>query len=159
MTIFAVNIPHGLHTGDANMADIQEIRRTNLRRLVSEHEGMNALAKKLGLSKGAYISQLLTNPPVRSISEKTCRKWEAALGLSPGWMDGQSRAYGAKTGPIDSGLLSQAIAAVTEALKDAGVELPPGRFADLVALQYSDALPSGKVDIARLQTIVGLLRR
>ena len=58
------------------MADINEVRRSNLRRLVEENEGMNNLARRLGLTKGAYISQLLTDPPVRTISEKSARKWE-----------------------------------------------------------------------------------
>jgi hypothetical protein len=147
------------YTRGNDMADTQETRRRNLRRLVSEHGGMNKLAARLGLSKGAYISQLLTDPPVRTISEKTCRKFEVALGLSTGWMDGQPRPYGTGKAPaLDTALLAQTIAAVTDVLKLAGVTLPPARFADLVALQYEDALPTGRVDKGRIGAIVGLLK-
>jgi hypothetical protein len=143
------------------MADVQEVRRTNLRHLVTEHEGMGKLAKKLGLAKGAYISQLLTEPPVRTISEKSVRKWEKILSLPEGWMDGEPRRYGGQaTGAtINTALLTQVISAVTEALKAAKVDLPTAKVSDLVALSYSDALALGRVDTDRLQTLVGLLKR
>lgn len=142
------------------MASTQETRRINLKRLISEHEGMNNLARKLGLTKGAYLSQLLSNPPIRELSEKTCRRWEVLLKLPEGWMDGQPKAYAApgKEQPLDTVLLTKTLVAVTEALKEAKVSLSPQRLADLVAMQYADAVTTGLVDKGRIGTIVGLLK-
>lgn len=140
------------------MADIKEVRRQQLRRLVSEHEGMNSLARKLGLAKGAYISQLLTNPPTRDISEKTARKWEKMLRLSDGWLDGVGAAP-VNGSALNSELLAQVLAAVTDALKDAKVTLAPKQLAELVTMQYADALSAGRLDTSRIHLVVGLLKR
>lgn len=138
--------------------DTQQIRRMNLRRLVAEHEGMNSLARALGLTKGAYISQLLTEPPVRTVSEKTARAWEKKLGLPEGWMDGAAQSTPAAT-TIDSTILAQVLTEVSEALRSARVALTPAQTAELVAMQYSDAHAAGRVDVSRVKAIVGLLRR
>ena len=142
------------------MADIKEIRRQQLRKLVSEHEGMNALARKLGLKKGAYISQLLTNPPLRDISEKTARKWEKALRLPEGWLDRAPPAAVSNNGStLNSELLAQVLAGVNEALRMAKITLSPNQLSDLVVMQYADALPTGRVNQERIQKLVGLLKR
>lgn len=142
------------------MADTQETRRLNLRRLVTEHEGMTKLAARLGLKAPAYISQLLADPPYREITEKTARKWEKVLGLPEGHMDGPPRAYGAaRAEPLNAALLAQTIEVVTEALAAAKVMLTPAKLGELVAMQYGDALATGKVDAARVQTIVSLIKR
>lgn len=111
-----------------DMATVQDVRRSNLRRLVSEYEGMTNLAHKLGLTKGAYISQLLTDPPVRSVSEKTARKWEAQLKLPEGWLDGQPKAQGAPP-PVNVALLAQSMAAVDEGGPLAGADRGAGGHA------------------------------
>lgn len=144
------------------MVDAQEMRRLNLRRLVSEHEGMNNLARKLGLSKGAYISQLLSEPGTphaRSLSEKTARKWEKQLGLPPGWLDGKGPEVGSPAATVDTGLLSAVIETVTEHLNKAKITLSAPQLADLVSMQYTDAAPSGQVDPDRIRRIVGLMKR
>lgn len=147
------------------MADIKEVRRQQLRRLVSEHEGMNNLARKLGFSKGAYISQLLTNPPHRDISEKTVRKWEKQLKLPDGWFDRAATpsvtapANGSASVTLNSELLASVVAEVNEALRLAKVNLAPMQFADLVTMQYADALPAGRVNPDRIHKLVGLLKR
>ena len=141
------------------MADIQEIRRQHLRTLVSEHEGMNSLARRLGLTKGAYISQLLTTPPVRVISEKTARKWEKQLRLPEGWLDGAAGAPPLGGGALNSELLAQVLGGVMAALKVAKVSLTPSQLSDLVAMQYADALTAGRIDTARIQRLVSLLKR
>lgn len=135
------------------MPDIAEIRRRNLRRLVTEHEGMNNLARKLGLTKGAYISQLLTDPPMRQISEKTARKWEKTLRLPQGWLDGGGQRS------VDTGLLEQVLTAVLDALKAARVDLPPAGLAQLLVMQYTDAVSGGGLDEERIRNFVKLLRR
>lgn len=138
--------------------DTQQIRRVNLRKLVSEYDGMNSLARALGLARGAYISQLLSEPATRTISEKTARAWEEKLGKPKGWMDGVADTTAARPA-VDAALLAQTIAAVDGALKGAKVSLAPAQFADLVALGYTDAISSGRVDANRIGMIVSLIRR
>ncbi len=140
--------------------DVAATRRANLRKLVGEYEGMNNLARKLGLTKGAYISQLLTDPPLRTISEKTARKWEKQLELSAGWLDGQPKGKTSAAAPaIDADLLERVLTAVLEELKKAGVTLVPARLSELVTMQYTDSVASGVADQARIRKIVGLFKR
>ena len=141
------------------MADIKEVRRQQLRRLVNEHEGMNNLARKLGLAKGAYISQLLTNPPVREISEKTARKWEKQLRLPEGWLDRATTAAPSPGVALNTELLAQVMSEVNEALRLARVTLSSAQLADLVTMQYADSAAAGRVDPERIQRLVGLLKR
>ena len=142
------------------MADINEIRRANLKKLVLDNEGMANLGRKLGMAKGAYLWQIIAEPPVRYLSEKTARKWERKLHLEEGWLD---RDPGVKPPPVpqavNATLLVQAITAVGEALKHAKLTLAPIQQADLITMQYTDALATGRVDSDRLQRIVDLIRR
>lgn len=141
--------------------EISEIRRMNLRRLVSEHGGMGHLARKLGLTRGSYISQMLMDPPVRPISEKVVRKWESLLRLPTGWFDGQPRANAGATHPaqVDAPVLTAVLSEVLDALRAAKINLSPAGISELVALHYSDAVSSGRVDPDRIRRIVGLIRR
>ena len=138
------------------MPDIAEIRRRNLRRLVTEHEGMNNLARTLGLVRGAYISQLLTDPPVRLLSEKTARKWEKQLRLPEGWLDADTKS--APASALDQALLERVITELFSALHTAKVQLKPAKLADLIVMQYADAVALGRFERARVQKIVGLFR-
>lgn len=136
---------------------MNDVRRANLRKLVTKYEGMNGLARALGLGRGAYISQLLMQNPIRVISEKTARKWEAQLGLASGWLDSNPEEKKAPS-TLDTALLSQTIEAVLDGLKGAKANLPAARVADLIAMQYADAVPTGQVDLARLNIILALLK-
>ena len=135
--------------------DIAEIRRRNLRRLVNDHEGMNNLARKLGLTKGAYISQLLSNPPLRQISEKTARKWEKQLRLPEGWLDATKST---PASGLDHGLLERVITEVLSALDTAKIQLKPAKLAELIVMQYTDAVVLGRVERGRVLKIVGFLK-
>jgi hypothetical protein len=132
------------------LADTKEIRRQQLRRLVNEHDGMNNLGRKLGFKKGAYISQLLTSPPSRELSEKTARKWERALRLPVGWFDAPPAVQ-----PINVNLLAQALADVLEAFEAAPMSPSPKQIAELVSRQYSVALRRGKADRVRIRKLLG----
>lgn len=61
-----------------------DIRKKNLKMLVSKHGSQEALAHTLGVTPG-YISQMLNK--TRPITEKTTQKWEEKLGLPPRWFD------------------------------------------------------------------------
>ena len=138
-------------------SEVQEARRRRLRQLVHEHEGMNALARRLGMGRGAYISQLLKEPPLRPITEKTARRFEKELNKPAGWMDGVDPQA---PQPIKQELLSAIIAQVIEALEVAKINLPAPRLADLISMIYADAVTAGgKVDSARLSALVRLIKR
>lgn len=64
------------------------IRRSNLRRLLAQWPGgATALAKKLGHSNPSFISQIAGKNPTRTMSEKMAKDIEAAINLTPGWLD------------------------------------------------------------------------
>lgn len=140
------------------MDTIHETRRQNLRKLVAEHEGMNNLARKLGLTKGSYISQMLTTPANRTLSEKTARKWERALKLPDGWLD---RPVGTAPtlGSTNDVLLAQVVAAVQEEIHQQKVSFGASQLGEFIALQYKDALAAKTVDRNRIRAIVALFKK
>lgn len=144
------------------MTDIVDVRRQNIRLLVAEYEGMNALARKIGLTKGSYISQMLTDPPNRNPGEKTMRKWEVALKLPSGWLDQPHDAYGTpipKVEGFNAELFKGVLAAVLERLQAERVVLSAAQVAELVTMQYQDDARNGRVDLAKIDRLIGLLKR
>lgn len=106
-----------------------EIRCKNLRTLVKIHGGQSALAKKLGLKKGAYISQILSQHPTRTLSEKTTRKWETKLKLPDGWL---SNPANTPLGMSIKGSLSEnLVLAVVATLKEVNIALSQSQVASL----------------------------
>lgn len=146
------------------MSDVKEVRRANLRRLVLEHEGMNTLARKLGMNKGAYISQLLSDPPIRPITEKTARKWEKALSLPEFWFDAKNQIAPAAApqqvvvAATNGKLLNEVVTQVLTELKVRS-ELTPAEVADLIEMVYQDSVPAGRVDAEKLKKLVALIKR
>lgn len=68
-------------------ADVMAVRRANLTALVQRYETRKNLGQALGHTNGSFISQLLSDPPKRVMSEKVARRIESQLGLAPGFMD------------------------------------------------------------------------
>lgn len=68
------------------MQNINDIRRQNLRHAIDTHGGPSEFARltKINLS---YLVQMTGPNPIRSVTEKTARKCEIALGLPEGTMD------------------------------------------------------------------------
>jgi len=64
--------------------EIREIRKNNLNTLLVNYDSKERFAEALGI-KASYLYQLLTG--LRPISEKTARKFEAALRLPHNWLD------------------------------------------------------------------------
>ena len=84
------------------------------------------------------------------------------LRLPEGWLDGAANngnPAGSAGVAINSELLAQVMLEVTEALKGAKVTITNAQLSELVAMQYADAAPTGRVDPARIQRLVGLLKR
>ncbi|HRX62780.1 MAG TPA: helix-turn-helix transcriptional regulator [Candidatus Competibacter sp.] len=78
--------------------DIAVIRLHNLRRLVSRHDTQQEFAAAAGIS-GQYLNQLLMGR--RNLGEKTARKIERALRLTPGELDADGTSAAAMALPVD----------------------------------------------------------
>lgn len=69
-----------------NYTNILRTRAANVRYLMTEHTPV-VLAQKLGLKNAAYLRQITSAEPIKTLSEKNARRWEMILGLSNGWFD------------------------------------------------------------------------
>lgn len=138
--------------------DVQEIRRKNLRALLTQWGGPTALAKRLKHSGPSYLSQLVSG--VRPITEKNARKIEERTGLSKGWLDREDGTAHASVVAIDvdTSLVTSAIIAVGTAAEEDKVHLTPEKLGDMVALVYEAAKGSNEVDPAYARKIVRLLK-
>lgn len=137
---------------------LDEIRRANLRTVISEIGGVAALATKIGAS-ASQVSQWVHAAPdsktgkPRGMSHDTCRRIEVAGGKPRGWMDTDpalvvhlSGANVTQGATVTSGAIQQAPAPrppdLAEALPvvlDALAGLTPGRWAMVRA--RLDSLP------------------
>jgi hypothetical protein len=83
------------------LKSIHDTRRENLRALIDRRFGgsQTQLAQAVGLGQPSFVSRLLTeNEGTRkNIGNRLARRVEAALGLSPNWLD--TPEAGASTGP------------------------------------------------------------
>ena len=128
-------------------ANVNETRLANLRRLIQEHNGPSALAKKLGYTNASFIVQMTGPNPMRSVTEKTARSFEKKLGLPTGALD-QPQAQEAPTMPAASAQMPLAvdvIRLVGRVLEDEGVNLPPVKFADLVAFALTESVEQQRI--------------
>lgn len=69
-----------------NLSSLAAVRRENLRRLADQH-GATVIAKALGYSSVAFLSQMIGPNPSRTVTERTVRAVERAMGLEPGVLD------------------------------------------------------------------------
>lgn len=136
--------------------DVATLRVANLRLLVEQWGGPTTLAKKLQLSGPSYLSQLVSDPPNRPITEKTARSFEEKLDLPLGWMD-QENAHEGRT--ISDTLISKVVMAVGAALEEAGTALSSRKFADLVSLVYDQAKRDGGPDESYIDRLVKLVSK
>lgn len=139
------------------MADIQALRKRNLRALIKQWEGPTNLAKKLRYSGPSYLSQMIG--PAKPITEKTARFIEQELDLPAGWMDIDHAARTGQYPRLDTSLINRAICAVSAALQDAGIQLSPTRMALLVELVYENATEHGAVDDGYVARLVKLIAK
>jgi hypothetical protein len=137
------------------MPNVYEIRRDNLRKLIAQWDGPGNLGKKLGYSNASYLVQLAGPHPTRDIYERTARKIEAALDMPTGSMDGKTTA---KAPTINTTLIHDVVQYVGMALRDVGVQLHPGKFADLVSVIYQDAETHGAIRPEFAKTVIQLTR-
>lgn len=137
------------------MKSVYEIRRENLRKLMTEWGGPTSLAKKLGHANGSYIAQLAGPHPSREVSEKVAREIESKLGLPTAWMDHDHDGRGRR---IDDQALGECVRAVAAAIRDEGLRPDPDTYANLVSLTYEQAKLTGKIDESYIKKLVRLTK-
>ena len=64
-----------------------ETRRDNLRAVVAARGGATVVATELGFASTSPLSQLTGPTPSRTVSERSARRFEKALGLPIGYLD------------------------------------------------------------------------
>ena len=126
------------------ISDIKNIRRDNVRKLMTERGGPLVLAKRLGYRNSSFLIQLAGPNPTREISERTARAIEQALDLPNLWLD-EAHATPAtrQAEEVNTDVVSSAIRICAEVCEEFGIALKPVKFADLVVLAYSDAASNG----------------
>jgi transcriptional regulator with XRE-family HTH domain len=135
--------------------DIGKVRRANLRRLVEQHRGPAAFAKRVGFKSGpSYVGQLLKG--ARPITEKTARKIEEELGLPEWSLDALPGEPPPFTG-TDRTLIAAVIRALGDALEQSELKVGAAKFAELAALAYEHSHAGGRVDQAYIQNLIKLL--
>lgn len=137
------------------MKSVYDLRRDNLRALMTQWGGPTSLAKKLGHANGSYIAQLAGPNPSRDVSEKVAREMEGKLGLPIGWFDQEHPGNGRQ---IDDDTLAACVRAVAAEIRDVGHNPSPDVYANLVGLAYEHARLVGRVDEPFIKRIVGLTK-
>ena len=119
---------------------LHQVRRANLRTLIAR-DGASQLAFKLGHRSGSFLAQLAGPRPTRAISEKLARAFEEALQLPVGWLDDEGHQMPAPA--LDDVLLAACCTELTGALDSIKRRLPPTRYAEVLAILYSQAARVG----------------
>lgn len=122
-----------------------EIRRERLRSLI-EQSSVSKLSSQLGYRQPSFLSQMAGPNPTREITEKTARSFEKKLGLPNGALDlPLDSAAPASAAPArsDTALVADVIRMVGSIAAGEQVDLPPLKFADVVALAYVDTMEHG----------------
>lgn len=132
-----------------------KVRRDNLRKLIQQHGGPTALARKLGYKNAAFLVTVGGPNPTRSVTERNARSIESKLGLPPRSLDAVG-ANPAPEGSVSTELIRESVRCVAEHVNAVGVKLTPAKFADLVVFVYLDALDKGAPSDGVIQRAVQL---
>lgn len=154
-----------------------EIRRENLRLLMKQHHGPKNFAAVLGYKNGSFLVQMAGPNPTRPVTENTARTIEEKLGFPPGTMDEPMaaadpprhnvvvRSAGQLASPVapvvgaDMPLVADVVRLVGQVAEAEKVALPPVKYADLVALAWSDAMEhSGKAREDYVKQLIKLVK-
>jgi hypothetical protein len=144
------------------MNKLVDIRRENGRRVIEQH-GATKIAQLLGHASPSMMSQVFGPRPRRNPTEDLMRRIEGVLNLPIGSLDvpaGQiapSAPVAVSAGDVDT--VAMVIRLVGEMLEKDGVAVAPRRFADAVALIYTDAMEhGGKPREHHVQQVARLLK-
>ena len=128
-----------------------DIRRERLRELIEKH-GAGKLAGMLGYRQPSFLSQMAGPNPNRPITEKTARNYERKLNLPEGYLDTPPESkdhHEADRGHVpsvgaDTSLVADVVRLVGSICQNESVNLPPIKFADVVALAIVDTMEHGQ---------------
>lgn len=128
------------------MSTIEDIRRNNGWELIKTH-GQTFIAHKLGHKSPSRLSQVFGPSPTRAPSDKMMRKIEEVLGLPALSTDKPLKA------------VADVIRLVGDIAETEAATLGGKKFADLVALAYTDSTEhGGKPREAYIRSVVRLLK-
>lgn len=144
------------------------IRRARLRQLMNER-GANNLARELGYSNASFLSQMAWPNPIRYVTEKTARAYEARLSLPKGHFDQplgdefvsvpavRTTRQVQQVSSVD--LTAEVIRMVGRLFSEEGVDFSAIRFADIVAMAILDAAEhDGQGRPEHIRALVRLVR-
>lgn len=138
-------------------ADLQEIRRHNLR-VLTEQWSVQGLAKKLKYQYPSYVSALISPKQHRPITERTARRVEKILELPINWLDTKHDLPNAPA-KVDMALVMRIMQTVSKACEQVGVTPNLSTQQRLVELVYDEAQKAGRLDEAYVLKVVGLLKK
>ncbi len=139
------------------MSKINEHRRANIRALVEERGGLTKLSKAMGYKNPSFLSQMIGPEPTREVTERTARKIEEVLGLRPNSLD-QAPGGAPPQSSTTVAMVADVIRLVGTACESEGVAPTPAKFAEIVALVYSDSMERGSTRPDQVKQLVRLLR-
>lgn len=123
------------------MTELSEVRRDNGRKAIEKFGGVGKVAARMGYSNPSFLVQIYGPNPTRKPTEKTTRKMEQSLNLRAGSLDESGAQVGVSSESVI--LVADVIRLVGELLENEGLQVPTGRFADVVALAYTDSVEHG----------------
>lgn len=141
--------------------DLKTTRIANARLAIERAGGVGQVAAKMGYANASFLVQMFGPNPTRPASEKTVRKMETVLGLTPGSLDNTPKAQlpPAATTQINTQQLVQMMQMVGRLTNEEGVQLSADRFATLVAMAYEESAEHpGQTREGKIRQVVQLLK-
>jgi hypothetical protein len=145
------------------MSDLSEIRRANVRAIIEQRGGLTKLSRTMGYKNPSFLSQMTGPEPTREITEKSARKIEAALKLVPGSLDTPLTNVPRPTLRPDLlrdtnvDLIANVIRMVGGVCDAEGAHPTTIKFAELVALAYSDSIEHNALREDHVKRLVRLV--
>ena len=137
--------------------DVYEVRRENGRRAIAKAGGTGHVAELMGHASASSLSQVFGPNPSRNPSDKLVRRMEEVLDLPSLSLDREDAGDVAAPG---AEIVAAVIHLVGHIMESEHVDLTPGRFADVVALAYTDTMDHGGTPReGHIRSVVRLLKR
>jgi hypothetical protein len=143
------------------MSNLTDTRRTNVRALIEQRGGLSKLSRAMGYKNPSFLSQMTGPEPTRDITEKTARKIETILHLPSGSLDADTPAAPPPAQPLRSAdveLIAAVVRMVGGACEAEGAAPSTIKFAELVALAYSDSVDHGSLREDHVKQLVRLVK-
>ena len=144
------------------MTTLTDTRRANVRALIEQRGGLSKLSRAMGYKNPSFLSQMTGPEPTRDITEKTARKIESILHLPSGSLDAETQpAKPAAPQPLrnaDVELIAAVVRMVGGVCEAEGAAPSTIKFAELVALAYSDSVDHGSLREDHVKQLVRLVK-